>query len=127
MPSKSKQNSKRNSKKQLKGGDASHHAIAVYGDAGQQQSVGAGSNVIAQNPVDHSVENKVEVPVVKGGNKEKYEEVALEQEGGKGLITDLAVPAVLLYANQMVSKKSKKSEKKRRSNKRKSNRKFGKK
>jgi hypothetical protein len=124
MPSKSKQNSKRNSKKQLKGGDASHHAIAVYGDAGQQNSVGAGSNVIAQN----SVENKVEVPVVKGGNKEKYNEVALEQEGGgKGLITDLAVPAVLLYANQLVSKKSKKSEKKRRSNKRKSNRRFGKK
>jgi hypothetical protein len=123
MPSKSKQNSKRNSKKQLKGGDASHHAIAVYGDAGQQNSVGAGSNVIAQN----SVENKVEVPVVKGGNKEKYNEVALEQEGGKGLLTDLAVPAVLLYANELVSKKSKKSEKKRRFNKRKTNRRFGKK
>lgn len=74
MPSKSG-----SSKKRMNGGDATDYAAKVYGNAGEQ-TAGVG-NVIKMNTV------------MKGGKR--------KQKQGGGILTDIAVPAVLLTANQM--------------------------
>ena len=93
----------------MRGGDASDHAIAVYGGIGQQHAI-VNSNLIATNHVGSEVITVA--PVQNGGKK------------GGSVIADLAVPAVLLYANQTVGKKRFVSSKRRSSRNRKS-RKFG--
>jgi hypothetical protein len=69
------------------GAGAADWAISVFGNTDSQQAV-AGSNVIEmKNP------EAVALPadaVVKGGNNKR---------GGRGVLTDVAVPALLLYAN----------------------------
>ena len=87
------------------GAGAADWAISVFGNTDSQQAV-AGSNVIEmKNP------EAVAPPVaaeVKGGRR-----------GGRGVLTDVAVPALLLYANNTFKrrksmKKSRKSRKSRR-------------
>jgi hypothetical protein len=92
------------------GAGAADWAISVFGNTDSQQAV-AGSNVIEmKNP------EAVALPadaVVKGGNNKR---------GGRGVLTDVAVPALLLYANNTFKrrksmkrvKKSRKSRKSRR-------------
>jgi|688.fasta_scaffold86353_5 hypothetical protein len=93
------------------GAGAADWAISVFGNTDSQQAV-AGSNVIEmKNP------EAVAVPSadagVKGGDNKK---------GGRGVLTDVAVPALLLYANNTFkrrksmkrTKKSRKSRKSRR-------------
>jgi hypothetical protein len=92
------------------GAGAADWAISVFGNTDSQQAV-AGSNVIEmKNP------EAVVLPadaVVKGGNNKR---------GGRGVLTDVAVPALLLYANNTFKrrksmkrvKKSRKSRKSRR-------------
>jgi hypothetical protein len=92
------------------GAGAADWAISVFGNTDSQQAV-AGSNVIEmKNP------EAVALPAdagVKGGDNKK---------GGRGVLTDVAVPALLLYANNTFKrrksmkrvKKSRKSRKSRR-------------
>jgi hypothetical protein len=63
------------------GSGAAEYAIGVYGGIDSQHPV-AGSNVIAMN------NPTLQVTDVVGGKK-----------GGHGILTDVAVPALLLYAN----------------------------
>jgi hypothetical protein len=65
------------------GSGAAEYAIGVYGNSDAQHAV-AGSNVIAMsNPNSAPI-----VAPVTGGNR-----------GGRGMLTDMAVPALLLLAN----------------------------
>ncbi len=88
------------------GSGAADYAIGVFGNTDAQHAV-EGSNVIQmQNP--NAV---VQVaPTVTGGSR---------QRGGHGILTDVAVPALLLYANNTFKrrksyKKLRKSIKKRK-------------
>ncbi len=90
------------------GAGAADWAISVFGNTDSQQAV-AGSNVIEmKNPETVTPAVAAEV---KGGRK-----------GGRGVLTDVAVPALLLYANNTFKrrksmkrvKKSRKSRKSRR-------------
>jgi hypothetical protein len=132
------------SRKITGGSGAADHAIAVYGGIGQQHA-GVG-NVIAQNAVGDlaqpaALSTLTPAPVMTGGyvdaainelevKKELIEqqqdqlEELKAQDGGKGVLTDLAVPAVLLYANQAFGKRrgSKSFKKGRRHSRRRSNR-----
>ena len=69
------------------GNDSTTAALQVWGTASEQHAI-PGGNMIASAPFNISP-----LPT-KGGDKKK---------GGKGL-TELAVPAVLLLANNMVKK-----------------------
>ena len=118
--------------KMIKGGDASEHAIAVYGGIGQQHAVSADTNLIAVNaqsplantPAQHggSASLMMTPLSLKGGNALKLvggeEQLELEEgsnlKGGESVLADLAVPAVLLVANQVMSKRQRKSGKKSR-------------
>ena len=94
----------------IKGGNcsgAAEHGIAVYGAAGAQHAA-PGGNVIAMNEI-------------KGGKKNK----------GGDVLTEIAIPATLIFANQTLGKKRSmkykpKSYKKNRSikNRTRSNRKY---
>lgn len=86
--------------KMMKGGDGTaDNAIKVYGGVGEQHA-GAHGNVIATNALASSapassltVNDMNGAPAYKGGRKRK------SQKGGLG-VADLAVPALLLIANQ---------------------------
>ena len=77
----------------------------VYGNAENQQSVSGTSNVIQTvpgstympNPDNYSYKNVTDGIV--GGKKTK--------KGGRGVLTEIAIPAVLLYANNTIGKKIK--------------------
>ena len=85
--------------KMMKGGDGTaENAIKIYGDAGEQHA-GANGNVIAANAPaasasSLSVNDAAGNNVYKGGKRRRK-----SQKGGLG-VGDLAVPAVLLIANQ---------------------------
>ena len=88
----------------------------VFGSAGSQSSIVGSSNLIATNSGDTYSGNAdmyVDKMVVDGivGGKRKI--------GGRGILTDIAIPAALLYANNTIgktkSRKSKKSKKSRKS------------
>lgn len=86
--------SKRNyKKKSLKkgGAGAAEHAIAVYGNGNEQHAVSDVSNVIATK--NGGGENKVEVV---GGN----------------ILTDIAVPAILITSREILKNRTRKSSKK---------------
>jgi hypothetical protein len=76
--------SKRLSKRMKGGNGAAEYAEKVYGSAGNQHADPAGGNVIAMNRVT-------------GGKKQ-------EQQGGK-ILTDIALPAVLVVANHTLGRK----------------------
>ena len=79
------------------GSGAADYSASVYGSADLQHAV-AGSNVIdAQNP-------DAPQSVIEGGNKKR---------GGQGLV-DVAVPALLLYANNRFGRRTKSNKKARK-------------
>jgi len=93
-------------KKMMKGGNgAAEHAIATYGGMGQQAAQAgtnviatqAGGNVIAANATQQvgGDFNVAPANIAQKGGKKR----GLKQKGGLGF-GDLAVPAVLLVANQ---------------------------
>jgi hypothetical protein len=91
MPKKSR------SMKKMKGGvGAADHAIQVFGDAGAQHAA-PGGNVIAMNEVKGGSKMVSLMPAVVGGGKNK----------GGNVLTDIAVPATLLVANQSIENKEK--------------------
>jgi len=78
------------------GSGAADYALAVYG-AGDAQHAVPGSNVIAMsNP---NAAPAAAAPVT-GGNR-----------GGRGMLTNMAVPALLLYANTKFKRSAKKMRK----------------
>ena len=77
------------------GSGAADYAIAVYG-AGDAQHAVPNSNVIAMNNPNAA---PVVAPVT-GGNR-----------GGRGMLTNMAVPALLLYANTKFKRSAKKMRK----------------
>lgn len=93
---------KKSANRKLKGGNGgADYAIATYGGIGQQHSAN-NSNVIAMNPAPAYVAEKlaggsaVLSPLpLNGGRKKK----------GGNILTDVAVPAVLLVANHMYKRK----------------------
>jgi hypothetical protein len=91
----------RRSKKQIKGGvcsNASSYVTQVYGDASSQHPAGvATGNLIAMKPV---VGGKLQAlsPNVIGGKKNK---------NGGNVLSDVALPASLVYANHVLGKKNK--------------------
>lgn len=99
---------RRSTKKQYKGGDASTYAAAVYGSSNQQHAV-SGSNVIAMNPVTCNQMGGGPPPMPRGaigastgthrGGKKQ------DKQGGNAL-TEIAVPAILITANQLYKKRS---------------------
>ena len=107
MPSKRRSQRQRRQRRSVRGGvGASEYAEGVYGKAGEQV-VGPDGAIAMKggNPM----------PMLKGGSRQK--------KGGKSVLMDVAVPAVLLYANNNIyknktSKDSKKSRKFSRSTRR---------
>jgi hypothetical protein len=83
------------------GAGASQFAEYVFGGPDAQKAI-PDSNVIAtNNPSGYTPDAVgVRMPEVKGGRKSK--------KGGKGVLTDIAVPALLLYANTAVKRRSNK-------------------
>lgn len=97
---------------------ASSFGEYAFGSAGSQMSVDGTSNLIATNSADKYMANpdtyadKMVVDGAVGGGK--------RTNGGRGILTDVAIPAVLLYANNTIGKrKSSKSSKSRKSRKKK--------
>ena len=83
-------------KRRNKGGDgASEYGTQVYGAAGSQHAV-PGSNVIAMNPiVGGKLPNLSPAPFM-GGKKNK---------NGGNVLSDIALPVTLIYANQAFGRK----------------------
>jgi hypothetical protein len=111
MPSKRRSQRQRRQRRSVRGGDDSGAAasgIKAFGDMGEQVRGDDGSIQLRQggNPIPMQT---------KGGSRQK--------KGGKSVLMDVAVPAVLLYANNNIyknktSKDSKKSRKFSRSTRR---------
>lgn len=121
-----RQRSQRRQRRQ-RGGDASNWAAAVYGQAGAQTAAPGGGNVIAANnlsgvnmcsggiaanaapimggsaasPPIVAVKGPSPAELTKGGRRRRQQ----QQQGGKGVLLDVAVPAVLLYANQAIKRR----------------------
>jgi hypothetical protein len=90
--------------RRVRGGlGASSFGEYAFGSAGMQTSVDGTSNLISTNPADKYMANpdtyaeKMVVDGVVGGGK--------ITNGGRGILTDVAIPAVLLYANNTIGKK----------------------
>jgi hypothetical protein len=105
MPKKGSKNSK------MQGGaGAADYAIAVYGNTNDQHAL-PGTNVIAAKAVGGR------------GRKQKQQQQEQQESQGGNIITDIAVPAILITGNQLYKRKrtnkkyrkSQKSRKNRRS------------
>jgi len=85
------------------GAGASQFAEYVFGGPDAQKALGPDSNVIAtNNPSGYTPDAVgVKIPEVKGGDRKS-------KKGGKGMLTDIAVPALLVYANTAVKRRSNK-------------------
>jgi len=104
---------KRNTSKRTSGGDgASEYGMKVFGST-DSQSRGEGGAIALNQQYAVQVRGgngSLPLPVVKmGGRRSK--------KGGKGVLTDIAVPAVLLYANTMTKSMSKSSKHRKYKNK----------
>ena len=109
-------------KRTMKGGvGAAEYAQSVYGAIGQQHASDNTSNVIAMTSPGGGMKGGDAVPFEAtsllspgsvGGGKRRG------KKGGNGLLTNLAVPAVLLIANQAMTKRHRSTSSKRRSNRR---------
>jgi len=105
MSSKRQQQRQQRQRRSVRGGmGASDYAISTYGDAGHQM-----------RGADGSIAVKPGCTVV-GGNSRSQR----QRRGGRSVLMDVAVPAVLLYANNNVypNKTAKKPRKYRRSTRR---------
>jgi len=97
---------RRSAKFLIIGGDgAAAHAISTYGGIGQQHPVSATNHTIAVNT------GSVVPAVVKGGAPLSPAlvtggaDLAPAQYNGGGIITDVAVPAALIYTRNLMAKR----------------------
>jgi hypothetical protein len=98
----------------IQGGDgAAEHAINTYGGIGQQHAVSDTNHTIAVNTGAGIVPAVVKggaqlTPAIVTGGAELVtvggEEIAEVSNGG-GIITDIALPAALIYTRNLVSKR----------------------
>lgn len=95
---KTKQNKSMKKERKARGGSAWQFTTAAYGGPDNQVTqAGRGNEIAANNLSGKSFST--------GGSR----------KGGNGILTDIAVPAVLLYANNVIrGKKGRKSRKMRR-------------
>ena len=104
--SKKRVHRRRSSKKMLGGAGAAEHAISTYGGIGDQHPVSANNHVIAVNtgagvvPAIVKGGSALTPAVITGGA-----ELAPAQYNGGGIITDIAVPAALIYTRNALSKR----------------------
>lgn len=120
MPKHSKKRlSRRKSAKMMGGDGAASWAQSVYGGPGQQHAVGGNDHRIAMSdpsaPViitkggsalsPAEVGGTPAVALVKGGDGEIDAIPLVPKSEGGGIITDVAVPAVLLYARDSIRKR----------------------
>ena len=98
---------RRRSSKLVVGGDgAAEHAINTYGGIGHQHAVSATDHTIAVN-----TGSAIVPAVVKGGAPLSPalvtggSELAPAQYNGGGIITDIAVPAALIYTRSVIAKR----------------------
>jgi len=98
---------RRSSKNMIMGGDgAAEHAINTYGGIGQQHAVSATDHTIAVNTGAGIVPAVVKggaplsPALVTGGG-----ELSPALVNGGGIITDIAVPAALIYARSAIVKR----------------------
>lgn len=98
---------RRSLKNMIKGGDgAADHAISTYGGIGQQHPVSATNHTIAVNtgagiiPAVVKGGAPLSPALVTGGG-----ELAPAQYNGGGIITDIAVPAALIYTRNVIAKR----------------------
>lgn len=105
-----RQRSQRRQRRQ-RGGDASAWTGAVYGQAGAQMASPGAGNLIAANNLSgvNMCSGGVAAnaaPVMGGSNGLQPIKITggrrRRQQGGRGVLMDVAVPAVLLYANQII-------------------------
>jgi len=147
-----KKRSYRRSMKMMGGDGAATHAINVYGGMDSQHAVSGGDNTIAMNggvqpvavikggsalspapitggtieltpaPITGGTVALAPAPVTGGTLGLASAPIRGGAKGGSGIITDLAVPAVLIYANKALRGRhtSNKSYKKRRNSRRRS-------
>lgn len=123
MSSQQRRQKRHRSQRRKRGGDASAWAGAVYGQAGAQTALAGSGNVIAANNLSGvnmcsggiaanaspiiggsatpivAVKGPSTAQNVTGGRRRQ------QQKGGKGVLMDVAVPAVLLYANQVIKRR----------------------
>ncbi len=102
------------------GGGAAEFGQMAFGGIGQQQAV-PGTNVLLIKPVTGGglvplAPASLDAPTMKGGNKRQRQQQRQlqqqqrqlqqqQQQGGDTILADLAVPAVLLVANQAMSRR----------------------
>jgi len=87
----------------MKGGaGAAEYGTQVYGAAGSQHAV-AGSNVIAMNQIKGGKLADLSPAPIMGGKKNK---------NGGNVLSDIALPATLIYANQAFGRKGQSMSKK---------------
>lgn len=99
----------------IKGGNASDHANSVYGGIGEQRSLNNETNMINVNHEGFHEHEKGGSSFTLVGGEEQFELAAdSDLKGGESTLADLAVPAVLLIANQAMSRRQRKSGKKSR-------------
>lgn len=109
MPRRGTRRHRRSSKRMLGGSGAAEHAASVFGNADQQAAAPGQGNSIA----------------MKGGSalaSSEYSSSPVLQKGGKTIIADIGVPAALIYARQLVSRRRGKSSRHHRSHRRRSSR-----
>lgn len=88
------------SAKPIMGGDASTHALRVYGAAGQQAAAPGHGNVIATHGMSGGYRHNRRNKSKRGG--------ASQKRGGTAVV-DLVVPAALLYGQQKYLRRSRKN------------------
>lgn len=113
-----RQRSQRRQKRQ-RGGDAAAWTGAVYGPADAQTSTPGYGNLIAANNLSGvnmcTGGVAANAAAVTGGGR-SHRRRRQQKQGGKGVLMDVAVPAVLLYANQMVRPRRKTMHKRHKKN-----------
>ena len=108
-----------NKKGATKGGfGGADHAIATYGDRGEQHAVGGNDNTIAMKPMTGG-ENKMKM----GGRHYKQNAVNvlsqnMDQNVGGSALTGLGVPGILLAANEAYKRRRTQGRKSRRGSRR---------
>lgn len=101
--------SKCNRSNKKRGGSVWQYTSAVYGDADKQVATSLGGNEIAAN----NLSGQNFCGGVKGGRRSR----GRHNKRGGNILTDVAVPAVLLYANNTVRFGKNKSRRNRKSRK----------
>jgi hypothetical protein len=93
---------RRSLRKRTKGGNfngAADYAQKVYGNTTEQHAAGPNTNVIAMKQVGGKKQQQ------EGGKKQQQQEQQQEEQEGGNVLSDIAVPVTLIYANHTFGKR----------------------